>query len=98
MQEAKIPQDSRGTGTGQGDAGKEKAAPHEAARSMEFHLPGPRIATGPAPDKAHLGWKREGRPRGTARARFLKYVPAPDSRGAGVRQGRLGRDLPVQRR
>src|SRR4051794_38849593 len=40
--------------------------------------------------------KREGRPRGTARARFLKYVPAPDSRGDGARlvprrRGVLGR-------
>ena len=29
-------------------------------------LPGPRITTGSAPDKAHLGRKREGRPRGAA--------------------------------
>ena len=37
---------------------KRKAAPREAARSMEFHLPGPRIATGSAPDKAHPGRKK----------------------------------------
>src|SRR6478752_1408963 len=63
-------------------SGKEKAAPREAAGSMEFHLPGPRIATGSAPDKARLGRKKEGRPRGTARVPHVLLIRPRITAGA----------------
>src|SRR3954454_25258314 len=80
-----------------GKAAREKRRPPKRGgpgRIRSSILPGPRIATGSAPDKAHPGRKREGRPRGTARVPYERYeVPAPDSRMVNARQGRLGGGL-----